>query len=96
MTNERAKFLLSVYRPNGADAEDPAFKEALAQVRLDPTLGSWFREQRAFDELIIAKLRSIEVPANLPTAILAGFRATVMPRHQSIPWLAIAAVLVPG
>ncbi len=70
MTNARAKLLLSVYRPNGADAEDPAFKEALAQVRLDPTLGSWFREQRAFDELIFAKLRSIEVPANLPTAIL--------------------------
>jgi hypothetical protein len=72
MTNARAKFLLSVYRPNGADAEDPAFKEALAQAQRDPTLGSWFREQQAFDELIFAKLRSIEVPANFPTAILGG------------------------
>ena len=96
MTNARAKFLLSVYRPNGADAKDLAFKEALAQVQRDPTLGNWFREQQAFDELISAKLRSIEIPARLPTAILAGFRAPAIPRHQSVPWIAIAAVLVVG
>ena len=93
MTSERAKFLLSVYRPNGADAQDPAFKEALDQVRRDPVLANWFRQQRDFDERISAKLRSIEPPAGLQEAILAGLRATAIPQDRLIRWMAIAAAL---
>lgn len=36
MRNECAKFLLSAYRPNGADALDPVFKDALEQLECDP------------------------------------------------------------
>jgi len=43
MTNEEAKFLLSGYRPNGADAGDAALAEALAQARRDPALGAWWQ-----------------------------------------------------
>jgi hypothetical protein len=43
MTNESAKFLLSAYRPNGTDAHDPVFKEALEQAPCDPELATWFR-----------------------------------------------------
>jgi hypothetical protein len=93
MTSERAKFLLSVYRPNGADAQDPAFKEALDQVRRDPVLADWFRQQRDFDETISAKLRSIEPPAGLQRAVLAGLRATAIPQDRLIRWMAIAAAL---
>jgi hypothetical protein len=67
MRNECAKFLLSAYRPNGADARDPVFKEALEQVQRDPVLARWFREQRDFDEMISAKLRLVEPPAGLET-----------------------------
>jgi hypothetical protein len=96
MTNESAKFLLSAYRPNGADAGDPVFKEALEQAQRDPQLASWFRQQRDFDEIISAKLRSIEPPAGLEAAILAGLRTTSIPRYPFIRWLSIAAALVLG
>ena len=42
MTNERAKFVLGAYRPNGADAKDPMFAEALEQAKRDPNLAAWF------------------------------------------------------
>ena len=96
MTNECAKFLLSAYRPNGADARDPVFKEALEQAQRDPQLASWFRQQRDFDEIISAKLRAIEPPAGLEAAILAGLRTTSIPRYPFSRWLAVAAALVLG
>ena len=96
MTSERAKFLLSVYRPNGADAQDPAFKEALDQVRRDAALASWFQQQRDFDEMIYSKLRSIETPAALRETILAGLRTTAIPQYRIVRWLAIAAALALG
>ena len=96
MTNECAKLLLSAYRSNGADAQDPVFKEALDQARHDPVLANWFREQREFDEIISAKLRSIEAPAGLREAILAGLRTTAIPQHPPIRWMAIAAALALG
>jgi len=96
MTNECAKLVLSAYRSNGADAQDPVFKEALDQARHDPVLASWFREQREFDEIISAKLRSIQPPAGLQKAILAGLRTTASPQSPPIRWMAIAAALALG
>ena len=32
ITNESAKFVLNAYRPNGADAQDPVFRDALEQA----------------------------------------------------------------
>ena len=96
MTNECAKFLLSAYRPNGADARDPVFKEALDQAQRDPVLANWFRQQRDFDEIISLTLRSLEPPAGLQEAILAGLRTTAIPQYRLVRWLAIAAALALG
>ena len=85
MTNECAKFLLSAYRSNGADAQDPVFKEALDQARHDPVLANWLREQREFDEIISAKLCSIEPPAGLREAILAAPETSWPAPDRAVP-----------
>lgn len=78
MNNEEAKFLLQAYRPNGRDAQDPQFLEALEQVKRDPGLEQWFREQQAYDRAISEKVRAVPVPASLKADILAG-RKTFQP-----------------
>jgi hypothetical protein len=94
LTNEAAKFVLNAYRPNGADAQDPAFRDALEQAARDPELGAWFKEQRDFDAMIAEKLSGIEPPATLRSAILAGIENRPPARRFSIkPLLALAAVI---
>ena len=65
ITNEAAKFVLNAYRPNGADAQDPVFRDALEQAACDPDLAAWFKEQRSFDSLIAGKLAEFQPPPNL-------------------------------
>ncbi len=62
MDNNKAKPTLAVYRPDGSDAHDPFFTEALEQVEKDPTLREWFVEQQRFDADFIAALGSIKGP----------------------------------
>jgi hypothetical protein len=94
ITNETAKFLLNAYRPNGADAQDPVFRDALEQAARDPELGAWFKEQRGFDSIIADKLSGIEPPATLRSAILVGIGNRPSARHFSTrPLLALAAVI---
>jgi hypothetical protein len=96
-TNESAKFVLHAYRPNGADARDPVFREALEQAARDPELAAWFKEQRSFDSLVAAKLAELQPPATLYSAILAGIANRSPRRRFDIrPLLALAAVLVLG
>jgi hypothetical protein len=95
ITNETAKFLLNAYRPNGADAQDPVFRDSLEQATRDPELGAWFKEQRGFDSMIAKKLSGIEPPATLRSAILAGINNRLSARRFSIrPLLALAAVIL--
>src|SRR5260370_13500363 len=83
------------YRPNGADAQDPVFREALEQATRDPELGAWFKEQRGFDSMIADKLSGIEPPATLRSAILDGIDNRPSARHFSMrTLLALAAVIV--
>lgn len=72
MTNEEAKFMLQGYRPNGADADNEAFAEALAQANRDPSLSAWFEREQEFDATVAAKLANISAPAGLRESILAG------------------------
>jgi hypothetical protein len=91
MTNQDAKLVLSAYRSNGADARDPFFEQALQQAKGDPELTEWFKKQRAFDRVIVAKLHTIEPPTGLNSQILAGLWAVQVPRHRSVLgllWLA--------
>jgi len=74
MNNAEAKFILQGYRPNGADADDATFHDAIEQARKDPALGEWFAKQQAFDAAVSAKLAQMPAPADLRAAILAGGR----------------------
>ncbi len=90
MDNNKAKPTLAVYRPNGSDANDPFFAEALQQVEKDPTLREWFAEQQRFDADFIAALGSIKGPSEGRALI----EATMMKRPgRRVRWwpLALAA-----
>ncbi len=98
MNNREAKFVLSAYRPNGLDATDPAFAEALAQAKADPELGAWLAREQAHAAAVADQLKSIMPPPGLRDAILAGGRLS-RPAAQSSAWwrqpvwLAAAATL---
>jgi hypothetical protein len=76
MNNEEAKFILSGYRPNGADAGDATFCAAIEQTRHDPALGAWFEFEQKFDRLMTAKLGTVRPPEGLRDAILAGAKVS--------------------
>ena len=62
MDNKTAKEILSAYRPNGADALDEKFHEALQHAERDPELKVWFEEQRQLDKQATAAMQVMEVP----------------------------------
>jgi len=101
MNSQEAKRLLEVYRPNGADAADPRFAEALDQVKQDPALARWFQEQRNFDATIASSLGVLSAPADLKDAILAS-RKIVRPafwqdwRVRAAVAASVVALLVAG
>lgn len=76
MTNKEASFLLGAYRPNGADATDAEFAEALQQAGRDPKMSAWFADQRRFDSAIAKRVQSIAPPADLRARILTGVRVS--------------------
>jgi anti-sigma factor RsiW len=72
MNNQEAKLILQAYRPDGQDASDPLFAEALAQVARDPELQKWFTAENALEAHIQARVReAIPVPARLKSNLLA-------------------------
>ena len=99
MKNQEAKFILSAYRPSGADAGDPMFAEALKQAQQDPNLAAWLSREQAHDASMAKKLAEIKPPAGLREAILAGSRVSG-PKTTSrgtLRWIvmgAAAAILV--
>lgn len=76
MTNKEASFLLGAYRPNGLDAANPEFAEALDQAARDPELKHWFEDQRDFDSKMAAGVRSVPVPPDLRARIMAGAKVS--------------------
>lgn len=95
MKNDEAKFILSGYRPSGADGTDAMFCEALRQAQSDPELAGWFGRSRAYDAAVAGKLGEIAPPAGLREAILAGGR--VSRAKESVwrrpAWMAAAAAV---
>ncbi len=94
MNRQEAQFLLQSYRPNGEDAADPHFQEALELAQRDPELKAWLEEQTALDAAISGKLKTISPPAHLKSAILAG-RTVIEPVSwwRQPAWVAAAACL---
>ena len=78
MDEDRARFILRSFRPDGADVDDHDFAEALAMAMEHRELGEWLAEERAFDGAFAKALCSVELPENLRDDIfgcLAGERA---------------------
>ena len=96
MKTSDAKFLLRALRPDGRDAADPLFAEALAQARQDPALAAWFAREQQTDTVFAARLAEVPPRAGLRDAIFVGARAS-HPRRawwQQPLWLAAAVGLV--
>ena len=72
MKIQQAKFILSSFRPNGQDAKDPDFAEALALAAEDRELGEWLARERAQDATFSSALSSVELPEELREEILAA------------------------
>jgi hypothetical protein len=79
MDRDEAKNILQLCRPgNESDRNDPLIAAALALLDTDAELRTWFDAQQAFDATIAAELETIDPPADLKAAILAGMRAHVL------------------
>lgn len=99
MDNPTAKELLSAYRPNGADARDPIFREALNKCKRDPGLEFWLNDQQAFDVRMSAMLNNIVSPETDRDTLQATLRVDLTPsiwRRTSRTLLPLAAALMVG
>ena len=72
MDKEEARFILRCFRPDGADAENPDFAEALAWAAKDRELGEWLARERASDAGFAAALNSVTIPSILREEILVS------------------------
>lgn len=72
MDKEEARFILRCFRPDGADAENPDFAEALAWAAKDRDLGDWLAHERASDADFARALNAVGIPSDLRDEILAG------------------------
>ena len=75
MDREEARFILRCFRPDGADAEDPAFAEALQLAASDRELGEWLAKERAEDAEFSSALARVTLPEGLRDEILLGLAA---------------------
>ena len=70
MDKERARFVLQSFRPEGADAADADFAEALRLATSDRELGQWLVRERAFDADFAEALARVELPKGLREDVL--------------------------
>lgn len=96
MNHQEAKLILQAYHPDGKDASDPFFAEALEQVRRDPELQKWFAAENALEAHLQASLQTaVPVPSGLKSNLLA-LRKIVRPApwwRQPVKLAAAAAVM---
>lgn len=96
MNHHEAKFILRARRPDGQDARDPVFAEALAAADNDPKLKAWLENEATFDRAVSSKLEKIQPPAGLKEAILAGARLSQQRQRvwwKNPAWIGIAAAI---
>jgi hypothetical protein len=75
MDKEQARFILRSFRPDGADAGDPDFAEALKLAMENRELGEWLASERAFDAEFASALGTVDLPENLREDIMACLAA---------------------
>ncbi len=76
MDETRARFILSSFRPDGQDAGDADFAEALQLAMENRELGEWLAAERATDAAFAEALGSVELPPHLREDILACLAAS--------------------
>jgi hypothetical protein len=72
MRAEEAKQILLRYREGTLDANDPDIIQALDLAARDRELNTWFADHRSFQSAVSDSLRTIPVPADLKSRILAN------------------------
>jgi hypothetical protein len=75
MDKEQAKFILRGFRPDGADANDHDFADALALAIDDRELGEWLARERALDADFARALASVQIPESLRSDVQACLAA---------------------
>ena len=70
MDKEQAQFILQSYRPNGSDALDADFADALCMAAKDTELGEWLAVECAEDASFAAALSDVEIPVELRQQII--------------------------
>ena len=71
MDKDEARFILRSFRPDGADANDPDFAEALKLAVENRELGEWLASERAFDSAFASALVKVDLPEYLREDIMA-------------------------
>lgn len=94
MTDNQAKEILKLYRPDTADAEDSSFAEALALCERSPELKNWFTEHCALYAALRDKFKEIPVPEGLRQQILSERKVHSVPLWQKAVLLAGAVAVV--
>lgn len=86
MDKKQAKFILASFRPEGADAHDDTFTEALQLAAEDRDLGEWLANERHMDAEFTATLNEIVIPDDLRLHILAVMRGESIndPEEESL------------
>ncbi len=101
MDKERARFVLQSFRPEGADAADADFAEALRLATSDRELGQWLVRERAFDADFAEALARVELPKGLREDVLLAMvqddRDVVGPvvEEEGRMILAMASIKIP-
>ncbi len=72
MDKEEARFILRCFRPDGSDAADPEFAEALQFAAADRELGEWLAKERAQDAEFSSMLGKLPLPEGLREEIMSG------------------------
>lgn len=75
MDRDQAKFILSSFRPDGADADSDDFTEALRLAAADRELGEWLARERSLDAEFAGALGRIGLPEDLRDEILGSLAA---------------------
>lgn len=75
MDKEQARFILRSFRPDGADAADPDFADALKLAMENRELGEWLASERAFDAAFANALEAVNLPERLREDIMGCMAA---------------------
>ena len=96
MNSQEAREILTLYRPGTADAEDPAFAEALQLCRQNAELGQWFAQHCAVYSALRTKFKQTPIPEGLKEQIIAERKVHTTPlwQRRSVVLAAVAVIAV--